>query len=65
MDLLSDFINYIGINFKFLFQGFKVAYVVFVHTSGLDNALSLKCTEKEPFILSTLAAPITNVVKRK
>lgn len=53
------------VNLIFLFQGFKVAYVVFVHTSGLDNALSLKCTEKEPFILSTQAAPITNLVNRK
>jgi len=44
--------------------GFKVAYVVFAHTSGLENALSLKCTENEPFILSTQSAPITNIVNR-
>ncbi|XP_060865098.1 ribosomal RNA-processing protein 7 homolog A [Metopolophium dirhodum] len=45
-------------------KGFKVAYVVFAHTSGLENALSLKCTESEPFILSTQSAPITNIVNR-
>ncbi|XP_050436866.1 ribosomal RNA-processing protein 7 homolog A [Adelges cooleyi] len=45
-------------------SGFKVAYIVFSHTSGLDNALSLKCTESNPFILSTDAAPLKNVVKR-
>lgn len=42
-----------------------MAYVVFAHTSGLENALSLKCTESEPFILSTQSAPITNIVNRK
>lgn len=45
-------------------KGFKVAYVVFAHTTGLENALSLKCTESEPFILSTQAAPVTNIVNR-
>jgi ribosomal RNA-processing protein 7 len=45
-------------------KGFKVAYIVFAHTTGLENALSLKCTENEPFILSTEAAPIRNVVDR-
>lgn len=38
---------------------------MFAHTSGLENALSLKCTESEPFILSTQTAPITNIVNRK
>lgn len=38
---------------------------MFAHTSGLENALSLKCTESEPFMLSTQSAPITNIVQRK
>lgn len=42
-----------------------MAYVVFAHTSGLEKALSMKCTESNPFILSTQASPVTNVVERK
>lgn len=42
-----------------------MAYIVFAHASGLENALSLKCTENEPFILSTQAASIPNIVNRK
>lgn len=42
-----------------------MAYVVFAHTSGLENALSLNCTESEPFILSTQSAPVLSIVSRK
>ncbi|VVC32323.1 Ribosomal RNA-processing protein 7,Rrp7A, RNA recognition motif,RNA recognition motif domain [Cinara cedri] len=45
-------------------KGYKVAYIVFAHTSGLENALSLKCTESEPLILSTQSAPVTNIITR-
>jgi hypothetical protein len=42
-----------------------VAYIVFAHTSGLEKALSMKYTESKPFILSTQASPVTNIVQRK
>ncbi|XP_050546914.1 ribosomal RNA-processing protein 7 homolog A [Daktulosphaira vitifoliae] len=44
--------------------GFKVAYIVFTHTSGLENALSLDCTENNPLILSTATYQLKNITKR-